>query len=78
SDQVCFKCGESGHWSSACTNPSGQQRSNVQNSNYTCFSCNQPGHLSTSCPQRNSGSAQESRGANGGGECYQCGQTGSY
>lgn len=78
SDQVCFKCGESGHWSNACPNPSGQQRSNAENSNYTCFTCNQPGHLSNSCPQKNSGIAQESRGANGGGECYQCGQTGHW
>jgi hypothetical protein len=50
---TCYKCGEPGHVSTNCTNPSkitGTYSKSLDS--ITCYSCKQVGHYATSCPNK--------------------------
>ncbi|KAF8149452.1 DNA topoisomerase [Crassisporium funariophilum] len=86
----CFKCGEDGHWASACPNDgnSNNKRSrtfgtspNDNSVSATCFKCQQPGHYSTACPNdgpKSFRSSGESSKAAAAGECFKCGKSGHW
>jgi cellular nucleic acid-binding protein len=67
SQDVCFSCGQQGHWSKYCPNRSGPggSRASQGPASTTCFTCGQVGHWSKDCPNRS-----QKRSA-----CYICGDS---
>ncbi|TFK53736.1 prokaryotic type I DNA topoisomerase [Heliocybe sulcata] len=79
---TCYKCGQTGHWASACTNNQPQKSSSFgsrTNTNVTgtCFKCGEEGHFSNACPQAVGGSKTKA-GPAPVGECFKCGEPGHY
>lgn len=78
----CYKCGEQGHFSSACpqNDPGATSRGGGgAGASGACYKCGEPGHFSNACP--NNGAASTSRGSGGGasaGSCYKCGEPGHF
>ena len=63
----CFRCGESGHLSSACTRPSADTA--TSSGRKACYVCGSEAHLSRNCPD-----ASARKKAKGGG-CFTCQST---
>jgi hypothetical protein len=51
-DRGCFKCGQPGHWASACTGQAGGATAGGASGKGSCFRCGQEGHWSSQCPSR--------------------------
>ncbi|EPQ56904.1 hypothetical protein GLOTRDRAFT_110347, partial [Gloeophyllum trabeum ATCC 11539] len=81
---TCFKCGQPGHWSSACTSNqpiqsrSFSSRSDNSAKTGSCYKCGEEGHYSSACPQGASGQAATNAGGSSSGTCYKCGEPGHY
>ncbi|KAF9010782.1 hypothetical protein BDQ17DRAFT_1346931 [Cyathus striatus] len=87
----CFKCGQPGHWSSACPNNEGPGFGGSRSKSFgsstfgtasvgTCYKCHEPGHFAPDCPNANGGRAVKSKGATGDSEegCFKCGGSGHW
>jgi len=48
-ERPCYKCGQVGHWASACGQGGGEARSGGAGG---CFRCGQTGHWASDCPTR--------------------------
>ncbi|KAI0675385.1 DNA topoisomerase [Trametes maxima] len=73
---ACYKCGEEGHWASACTSAVPKSKSfgdGGGGSCGACFKCGKEGHFSNACPN-----GQQGSGSSSGNACFKCGKAGHY
>lgn len=81
SNDDCFNCGQSGHWSSECPHPKkGSTTPSRSPSVTSCYNCGKTGHRTRNCPssQKRSITPPRSSASSPNGSCYTCGQPGHW